>query len=109
MKCANLGIDESPELLDGVWSTIKRGASAVASKTISVVKDSNVPVFSQLASISRSAGEIAEEQGLIPSAFRTGGSGPTPAAPPTAPVKDNTMLYVGLAAAAALLLAARRK
>lgn len=109
MKCANLGIDESPELLGGVWSTIKRGASAVASKTISVVKDSNVPIFSQGASLVRSAGEIAEEQGLIPSVLRTGGSGPALAAPPTAPAKDNTMLYVVLAAAAALLLAMRRK
>jgi hypothetical protein len=107
MKCANLGIDDSPELLGGWWTSLKRGASAVTSSTISAVKDSGIPGFSQAAGLVRSAGQTAEEQGWIPSTLRTGGSSAAPAATPAyyAPAKDNTLLYVGLGALAIVLLA----
>lgn len=106
MKCANLGIDESPELLGGIWSRIKKGASAVASGTISAAKSSGIPVISQGASILRSVGETAEKEGWIPGTLRTGSSSPAPAA--YAPAKDNTLLYIGAGAIALLLLMKRK-
>lgn len=111
MKCANLGIDE-PELLGGWFTSLKKGASRVASATISVGKASGIPGVSQLANVARSTGEQLEASGLIPKTLRTGSAGSSSSAAPEtvayAPAKDNTLMYVGLGALALFLLVRRK-
>lgn len=113
MKCASLGIDEPYELagLRSVWRKTKRVASRGTSALISVAKDSGVPVVSQLASTTRSVGQQTEQ--YLPSSLRTGSAGPGGSSNPApeatyTPAKDNTLLYVGLGAAALFLLVRRK-
>jgi len=112
MKCANLGIDEPYELAGrrSIWRKTKRVASRGTSALLSIVKDSDIPGFSQAAGLVRSAGQTAEREGWIPEILRTGSAASSSSAAPEdyAPAKDNTLLYVGVGAVALLLLLKRK-
>jgi len=108
------GLDSDEiENLGGWYTKLKKGASKVASATISAAVKSGVPVVSQVASGVRAGGQIAEETGAIPSIFRTGS-----AASGTAPAEVATVgttstlpswaLPAGLAAIVAVLLVAKK-
>lgn len=103
------GIDPDDDMPLGGWfTTLKKGASKVASATISAAIKSGVPVVSHVASGVRAGGQIAEETGAIPSFFRTGSaaSGTAPAEVATKAVNPlpSWALPAGLAALVAVLL-----